>query len=118
MMYTAGVIIIGAGILFNIGGCIGLIKMPDVYNRIQSVVKCVTLGTCFILLGVFLIEGLSPSGLKALLVLLFILISSPTGAHALARASYRYSVKLWKKSVRDDYKEIFRQEENPEWEKD
>ncbi len=118
MSYTLGIIIIGIGILFDIGGCIGLIRMPDVYNRLQSATKCVTMGTCCILLGIFIIEGINPSGLKALLAMIFVGLTSPTGAHSLARASYRYGVKLWKKSVGDEYSEICRQPEHPEWEQD
>ena len=45
------VILICTGVLFNIFGCIGLIRLPDVYNRLQSATKCVTLGCCSILLG-------------------------------------------------------------------
>ena len=44
-------IIIGTGILFNLFGCLGLIRLPDVYNRLQAATKCATLGTCGILFG-------------------------------------------------------------------
>ena len=43
-----GVTVIAIGVLFDIFGCIGLLRLPDVYNRIQSSTKCVTVGTCFI----------------------------------------------------------------------
>ena len=114
MSYTLGVIIIGIGILFDLGGCIGLIRMPDVYNRLQAATKCVTLGTCSILLGIFVIEGVNPSGLKALLAMFFVALTSPTGAHALARASYRYGVKLWEKSVKDKYSQVCSHPSRPE----
>ncbi len=48
----ATTIFISIGVLFNLFGCIGLIRLPDVYNRLQSATKCVTLGTCSILVGV------------------------------------------------------------------
>ena len=96
-------IIISIGILFDLAGCIGLIRLPDVYNRLQAATKCVTLGTCMILLGVFVKTGFSPLGIKALLCMIFILITSPTAAHALARGAYKAGVKLWEKSVCDKY---------------
>ncbi|MBN2406971.1 MAG: Na+/H+ antiporter subunit G [Elusimicrobia bacterium] len=111
MIYVIGMIFISIGIFFDLAGCIGLVRLPDVYNRLQSATKCVTLGTCSILFGIFLITGFSPSGLKAILCLVFVLLTSPTGAHALARGAYKYGVRLWDKSVKDDYSEVFKQQE-------
>jgi len=105
MSETTGLIIIGIGVLFDTFGLIGLIRFPDVYNRLQAATKCVTLGTGFILFGFFIYTGFTPAGIKALICLLFILITSPTSAHALARASHKYGIKLWEKSVCDLYAE-------------
>ena len=98
-----GCALITIGVLFNLGGCIGLIRMPDIYNRLQAATKCVTLGTCSILFGVFVYAGFSALGVKALLCIVFILITSPTAAHALAKGAYKDGVKLWKGSVADFY---------------
>jgi len=93
------------GVLFDLFGCIGLIRLPDIYNRLQAATKCVTLGTCFILFGAFFWSGFSAMGIKALLCAAFILITSPTGAHALARGAHISGVKLWEKSLMDKYAE-------------
>ena len=61
MINTAGIILLIVGVVFNLFGCIGLIRLPDVYNRLQSATKCVTLGTCSMLLGVLLNYGFSDS---------------------------------------------------------
>ncbi len=108
-MYYLGIIIIGIGIFFDLAGCVGLIRFSDVYNRLQAGTKCVTLGTCSILFGIFIIHGFTPAGTKALLVMLFVLITSPTGAHALARGAYRYGIRLWSGSKKDEYGEVFDQ---------
>jgi multicomponent Na+:H+ antiporter subunit G len=76
-----------------------------VYNRLQAATKSVTLGTCSILFGTFLIVGFTAAGFKALMCILFILLTSPVAAHALARGSHRAGVKLWEKSVVDRYAE-------------
>lgn len=93
------------GLAFDIFGCIGLVRLPDVYNRLQAATKCVTLGTCSILLGVFIWVGLTGDGVKALLCILFIILTSPTAAHAIARGAHIYGVKLWERSVIDKYEE-------------
>ncbi|MCD6531217.1 Na+/H+ antiporter subunit G [bacterium] len=102
---TVGYIFIVIGVAFDLLGCVGLVRLPDVYNRLQAATKCVTLGTAFLLFGVFFVYGFSALGIKALLCALFVLISSPTGAHALARGSHKGGVKLWEGSVIDLYAE-------------
>jgi len=98
-------IFIVVGITFDLFGSIGLVRMPDVYNRLQASTKCVTLGTCSILFGVFVKFGFTAAGVKALLCILFLLLTAPVSAHALARGAHRSGVKLWEKSVCDKYKE-------------
>ena len=79
-----GKTLITTGLMFDLFGCIGLIRMPDVYNRLQAATKCVTLGTFSIMLGVFAIYGFTAVGIKAILCGIFLLITSPTAAHALS----------------------------------
>lgn len=108
-MSDTGIIIstalIAIGILFNIFGCIGLIRLPDVYNRLQSATKCVTLGTCSILLGVLVRFGFINTGIKALVAIPLLFFTATVAAHALAKGSYRFGIKLGEKSVHDDYAE-------------
>lgn len=101
----AGWIVIIIGVGFDTFGCIGLVRMPDIYNRLQAGTKCVTLGTCMILLGVFIMMPTPATAVKALICGAFVLITAPTGAHALARGSHRSGVKLWEGSIMDKYAE-------------
>jgi multicomponent Na+:H+ antiporter subunit G len=108
MSNWAGMILLGIGILFNILGCIGLIRLPDTYNRLQAAAKCVTMGTCLVLLGVVILSGFgehAPLSAKCLLCLVFVLITSPTAADALAKGAHASGVKLWQGSVVDKYEE-------------
>jgi multicomponent Na+:H+ antiporter subunit G len=98
-----GLAVIILGILFDLFGCIGLIRLPDVYNRLQSATKCVSLGTCGIMFGIFLMEGFTSLGVKALVAIPFIFVTAPTAAHALARGAHIAGVPLWQKSVCDAY---------------
>jgi multicomponent Na+:H+ antiporter subunit G len=90
------------GVTFDLLGCLGLIRLPDIYNRLQAATKSVTLGTCAILFGVALEFGIiSSGGIKALICILFVMFTSPTAAHALARGSHIRGFELWKGSVVD-----------------
>ncbi len=100
-----GYILITVGAFFDFFGCMGLVRFPDVYNRLQAATKCVTLGTIFILVGTAVVTATPTIAIKAILCAIFVLITSPTGAHALARGSYLSGVKLWDKSVTDKFKE-------------
>ena len=107
-MNNGGVIpyvLISIGVFFDIVGAIGLIRLPDVYNRLQAATKCVTLGTCLILIGVLVHSGWTAIGVKALLAAVFVLWTSPTGSHALARGAYKAGVPLWRGTVVDRYGE-------------
>ncbi len=94
-MRVAGDILILIGALFMFLGSLGLLRMPDVYNRIQAGTKAVTLGSLAILLGVALIE---PAwSVKLLLIALFILLTSPVGSSTIARAALLTGFKPWRK---------------------
>ena len=105
MSDTLGIIFIGIGLTFDFFGCLGLVRLPDVYNRLQASTKCVTLGTCSILFGVFLMLGPTGAGIKSLLCIMFLVLTAPVSAHAIARGAHRSGVKLWKGSVVDRYAE-------------
>jgi len=100
-----GLALIVIGVLFDISGCVGLVRLPDVYNRIQASTKCVVLGTTLILLGAVVWLGSVHAIVKGLICILFILITSSTAAHALARAAHRSGVPLDERSVVDRYAE-------------
>jgi multicomponent Na+:H+ antiporter subunit G len=106
MNNMATLILICIGVIFNIFGCIGLIRLPDVYNRLQAATKCVTLGTCSIMVGVLLHFGISNAGVKALIAIPLLFFAATVAAHALIRGTYHFGVKMSDKSVRDDYKDV------------
>ena len=103
MNESIGLVLIVVGVLFDLLGCIGLVRLPDVYNRIQASTKCVVLGTTLSLLGAMVWLGSTPAFIKGMLCILFLLITSSTAAHALARAAHRSGVPLAEESVVDRY---------------
>jgi multicomponent Na+:H+ antiporter subunit G len=105
MNETISLVFIGIGVAFDFFGCLGLLRLPDVYNRLQASTKSVTLGTWSILFGVFIRYGFTGVGVKALLAIPLIFFAATVAAHALMRGSYIFGIKLWDKSVVDDYQD-------------
>jgi len=100
-----GMAMILIGITFDFLGVLGLVRLPDVYNRLQAATKCVTFGSAGILLGVFIIQGFNNFGFKVLLGIVFIFLTSPVAAHIIARAAHRSGVKLTKETIVDQYQD-------------
>ena len=58
------IVLVSLGIFFNFAGCVGLLRFPDIYNRLQAATKCVTMGTILILLAVVVHFGWNSISLK------------------------------------------------------
>ena len=78
-------IIIGSA--FSIIGAIGMIRLPDVFCRMHGVGIIDSMGIGMIFLGLALQTGFNLTLVKLAMVLLFVLFTSPTATHALARAA-------------------------------
>jgi multicomponent Na+:H+ antiporter subunit G len=92
-MYLVGDILLLTGAVFIFLGALGLIRMPDVYNRIQVGTKAVTLGTMGVLFGMAFIY---PQWWSKLVVIVgFVLLTSPVSSSAIARAFYRSGIIPW-----------------------
>jgi len=100
-----GMFFILIGIMFDFFGVLGLVRLPDIYNRLQAATKCVTFGSAGILFGVFIIQGFNNFGFKVLLGIVFIFLTSPVSAHAISRAAHRNKIPLAEGSVVDQYQE-------------
>ncbi len=100
-----GLVFIGFGLCFDFFGVLGLVRLPDVYNRLQAATKCVTFGSAGILFGVFIYKGFADFDFKLLLGIVFIFLTAPVAAHAIARAAHRSGIPLAKETVIDCYKD-------------
>jgi multicomponent Na+:H+ antiporter subunit G len=92
-------VLFGIGVLFNGLGALALIRFPDVYTRLHGATKCTTFGTIFTAAAVivygFVRDGAEYNTLAihAIVALVAILVTNPTGSHAIARAAHRSGVK-------------------------
>ncbi|MBN1243049.1 MAG: monovalent cation/H(+) antiporter subunit G [Spirochaetales bacterium] len=91
---TIGAFLALGGSVFLLLASIGLIRMPDYYNRMQTGTKATTLGSILFLLGVGVMR---PEWLGKLLLLVgFVVLTNPVSSHALARAAHRIRDRLGK----------------------
>ena len=81
------------GCAFIAIGSLGLLRMPDVYNRLQAGTKAATLGAMALLLGIGLHH---PDWWPKLLVIAgFVLFTNPVGSSTIARAARIAGIKPW-----------------------
>ena len=87
LIYFASWACLLLGSAFCIIGGIGLIRLPDFYSRIHGGGITDTLGAGLVMLGLMLQAGWSLVTVKLLLIMLFLLLTSPVASHAIARAA-------------------------------
>ncbi len=87
------------GGLFCLLGSLGLAKLPDVFMRLHGPSKATTLGVgCAALASVvyFTIRTSAPS-LGGLLVILFVVMTTPVSAHLIATAALHRRLPQWRR---------------------
>jgi len=77
------------GLAFILVGAIGLVRLPDFYSRMHAPTKAATLGVSSIVAAAVLALPGNPWVLapKALLVIIFLFLTAPIGAHMMARTA-------------------------------
>lgn len=102
-MELAGSIFLLIGSLIFFIGALGIIRMPDVYNRIQTGTKATTLGVIFVMIGLSLYHP-QWSG-KLVILILFIILTNPISSHVVARGAHFSKMKMSDKTVADKLRE-------------
>lgn len=103
-----GIVIALAAIggFFSLTGAVGILRMPDVYCRIQCSSMAITMGALPVLAALVVGEGpVSTYGSRALLVAALLLVVNPAASHALARAAYKAGILMWPGAVTDQVRE-------------
>ncbi|GAB3311694.1 monovalent cation/H(+) antiporter subunit G [Haloplanus salinarum] len=75
------------GTFFGFVATVGLVRLPGLYARLHAASKSDTLGSVLSLAGIAIVLGVSTESLKLVFLLLFLFVTSPTAAHAIARAA-------------------------------
>ncbi len=80
---------------FTLIAGIGIFRMPDVFIRMHASTKVGTLGSGLIMAGVCVHFADPLVIFKAILVVLFLLLTAPIGAHMIGRAALRIGIEPW-----------------------
>lgn len=97
---TGGLWIVGSA--FALLAAIGVLRMPDVFTRMQASTKASTLGLGCLAIGAALQLGDMASAIRLFAIFVFLLLTTPVSAHVIARAAYRAGVPLWRGTVLDE----------------
>ena len=80
-------VLLVAGVGLEVLCCVGIAVVPTVYDRIHLLGPAAIVVPPLLAAAVVTQEGLSPLGIKAMLVVLLLWITGPVLAHATARAA-------------------------------
>ncbi len=81
------------GSFFLLIGAIGVLRMPDVYTRSHAAGITDTMGAILILSGLMVQGGFTLITVKLLMILLFLLFTSPAASHALGNTAWSSGLK-------------------------
>lgn len=87
------IIFMSAGFLCFVASTIGVFRMKDFYCRSHAAGICGSAGLIFSAAGLFIYEGANITGIKILLVLLAVCLSSPIGTHVICKVAYKQSLE-------------------------
>ncbi|QCX32603.1 monovalent cation/H(+) antiporter subunit G [Caloramator sp. E03] len=94
------------GSFFAFAGTVGMIRMPDTFCRMQSSTNIATLGTLGTVIGGAIYSfyrGSISIGVRAILIVFFILLTNPIATHSICKAAYRFGIRPSKNFVCDEY---------------
>lgn len=109
---SAALIVIGGGFMLLAG--VGLLRMPDLFMRMQAATKAATLGAGCMLLAVAVHFGELTIVARALLVIAFVFLTAPVAAHMIARAAYSVGTPLWEGTLTDELRDQSQPPEEPQ----
>ena len=102
-------VLLAVGVFFSFVGVLGLLRMPDVFGRLQASTCIPTMGNIFLTLGgvVYAVaNGMDTATVvKLLVIMLMILCTNPISNHSLLKGAYNGGIKPVRDMVMDDYGE-------------
>lgn len=107
MSQTLAMIFLLIGGAFGLLAAVGILRMPDLYLRMQAATKSATLGVACVMIATAFHFGDLGVTARAMLVMLFLFMTAPVAAHTIARAAYIAGTSLWAGSVVDELRDRY-----------
>jgi multicomponent Na+:H+ antiporter subunit G len=104
LLIYAGCILLVLGAAFSLIAAIGVVRLPDLYTRMHAASKAGAVGGGLVLLAVAVMSFDAGVALRAVIGIVFLLLTTPISAHLLARASYRVRDRSAVNMVTDELK--------------
>ena len=98
----AAMTIAALGMFFTLVSTIGIVRMPDVYTRMQAAAKAGTLGVALTIMAVPVYFGGLTTTMLGAVIVLFVFLTAPIASHLIGRAAYFLDVPRWEGMKRDD----------------
>ena len=76
-----------AGVFFGFTGALGLFRFPDFFTRAHAASVTESIASILIVAGLLLQTQFDLNTAKLIFILLFLMITSPTATHALAKSA-------------------------------
>ncbi len=105
MSERISVVLLVVGGLFMVLAGLGVLRLPDLFMRLQAATKGSTLGVGCILLGMAVHFQELGVTTRAVLVIAFFVLTAPVAAHMIARAAYAVGTPLWEGTLTDELRE-------------
>ena len=102
MIEWLGAILLVLGAAFVLVAAIGLVRLPDLLMRMHASTKAGTLGVGLTMLGVITVFASASVVARAVVIIVFVLLTAPVSAHMIGRAAYMAGVDLWSGTVVDE----------------
>lgn len=99
-------VLLTLGVAIELMCCLGLVVAKDVYDRLHFVGPATTLGPALIAAAVILREALSTAGIKAVLIVAVLLVTSPVLTHAVARVARIRAHGAWQARPEEQIEEV------------
>jgi multicomponent Na+:H+ antiporter subunit G len=91
-----------AGAILGLLAAVGVLRMPDVFTRMQASTKAATLGLGCLLAGLAIQLPEVSVVIRAGSIGAFVMLTTPVAAHVIARAAFLTGVPLWKGTLIDE----------------
>jgi multicomponent Na+:H+ antiporter subunit G len=100
--YYVGGIVLVLGATFTLLAAVGVVRLPDLYTRMHAASKAGAVGGGLILVAVAVLSQDASVSMRAVIGVLFLLLTTPVSAHLLARASYLSGYKPCNQTLIDE----------------
>ncbi len=104
-LLVAALLVVGGVLMFL--GAVGVVRLPDLFMRMQAATKASALGAGLMVLAVAIFFGDLGTVMRAGLVIAFLFLTAPVSAHLIGRAAYFVGVPLWEGTVIDELRDRY-----------